>query len=207
MVRLSDISLEGRVHGSIADQATGKFYEVFTRQMRNGNGIAKHMIFLRQGDFTVGYGYFVSDAKMSSIYGFQVNQEMRGTGLANALMELYLSLCDANGLTELRTEKQRKPITALLLTRFGYTPNSSAQRNDVQILAPTDSRVRIAFSDGLAKERFEASRLYRGGQYLIDEICESPLATVRILSKYSLTDRVSLEAKRETVRDRFVVSI
>ena len=63
---------------------------------------------------------------LSSLFmGMWIEPEFRGNGWSTIFMAVWIQLCHKAGVSNIATETINKPILALLLTKFGFTPNSS----------------------------------------------------------------------------------
>ena len=61
----------------------------------------------------------------SLLMGMWIEPKFRGNGWATIFMAVWIQLCHKAGVSNIATEIINKPILALLLTKFGFTPNSS----------------------------------------------------------------------------------
>jgi len=75
----------------------------------------------REPQRRVGYMLVASEAEASALRGMHICKELRGRGLSRLLLAIWLRACAEASLTP-KTREINKPLLALSLARFGFTP-------------------------------------------------------------------------------------
>lgn len=102
------------------DTRQGSKFDVDVALDRNPDEPCCKLLFF-EGSNRVGFMLLASEVNASSLRGMHIRNELRGQGLSRVLLATWISLCTAGDLQP-TTRTINKPLLALTLARFGFTP-------------------------------------------------------------------------------------
>ncbi len=159
----------------------------------------------------VGYITFQKSKDGGSDVIFQgifIEEKYRGNNYSDAFIEFLFEYSESQSLEFNLTTSQRKPLTNLLLTKYGFYPVDDNPRNLVLYTGKSyDNKMTLKFFDNHKKTEFENSRLMANShQYKLDDSYKSTVGAIYLGTEYILTDDKMKSGRREKFKDYFDIN-
>ncbi len=210
---LDEITQDRKVIGTLVDNITDERYEILIKQGGSFSGDhTEYKIDIEKDGERQGYLKFVPDLYGGSEYvlsALQTHDNARGKNLSDALLEVLFQFAELNETKFTSSVKQRKPLTAFILQKYGFKPCESRPRDEVEILGRyAESSLLIAFKDETKRREFEASNLCSTSQQykVVSSNPELIEDTITLLSPYLLDNMEKCEQRREYTQNRFSIA-
>jgi GNAT superfamily N-acetyltransferase len=210
---IDDVNEEAENIGQVVDNITKEQFGIWIKKGGNFNGFPEYRIdFKTETSEKAGYLKFVPGLHGKQDYvlsALQTDEKYRGQNLSNALLETLFQYAEYNGSQFTSTVRQRKPLTAFILQKYGFMPVDNRPRDTVEIMGrykKTD--LLIAFRDKTKRTEFEKSNLCSNSmQYkVVDPNPTLIESTITLLTPYLLLQPDTCNNRRRSTQRRFGIN-
>ena len=218
----SESLLPYKTRGNVKDMITNEEYDLRIKPLSTDilSLPYKYAIYLHNKNSSKksAYIYFYFDENLKTTYfiGMKIIKPyLLGKEISNVLMESYHQICDELNITQRKTMKQRKPLTTLILKKYGYEPSKRPKDKKVLVLEEEYNKekneVYLYIPSDPFKKHFLKSKIFRNENHKIVTLNEIKhykiIDLIYLNTRYILEDIDKFLIKRETVRQRFNIDI
>jgi len=168
-----------------------EFIELSTclNKLNKNTGWNKYNLCLYKGEERVGYLAFLLSQKdkKASFRGIYVKEKFRRKGFSNLLFQNFFNYCNYCKINNIHTNKQKKPLSILILQNYGFKPINIKESQNVRIGFENDS-IYLDFNNKKLETKFFNSTISKTNNYKkIDEFKDINLPyEIKINSGYAL---------------------
>lgn len=221
-MRLEEIGNERVEIGELTDKLTEKEFTITVKKNNDdfSNGHIEYRLDLldkegtRSGNNIAGYMKFVPDLHFDNGYSMTalgVEEEHRGKSLSDALFETLFQYAEMQKKEFNSAREQRKPLTALVLQKYGFQPVGGKARDTIYCIGRYgNDKLMIAFENETKRKEFENSNLCDKSQQY--ETVPKPdkvkgIEKVIIRAPYALTQEHIQVKRRKACQERFDITL
>jgi hypothetical protein len=211
---IDDLRAEKTHLGTITDNIVNNRLNIWIKKIGPFNGFTEYKIDFKsdnEAQTPVGYLKFVpglhgiDDYVMSAL---KTDENFRGQNLSDAFLETLFQYAEFNNTHLSSAVQQRKPLTAFILSKYGFEPVDNRPRDVVEIMGRYgDNDMLVAFRDSHKRREFEASNLCQNSQQyvIVEPNLTLALDKVTLLTPYLLTDTGKCDQRRNYIQRRFSI--
>ena len=210
---LTEITEEKVNIGSVLDKVTQQQFEMLAKRCGpfGPKKMPEYIIDLMQNEKPAGYLKFVQGLEGGcdiTLSALKTTPGFRGQNLTDAMMELLFQYATLTNTEFNCVVRQKKPLTAYILQKYGFVAVDNRPRDTVEILGRKKEKVLVAFRDTHKRDEFERSTLCTRSEDQYEIVSPQPglaIDTVTLLSPYMLIDEETCQERRDFAQKRFVI--
>jgi hypothetical protein len=208
------INTELKEIGKLENILTKEDYKILIKKggPYGPENIPEYKVDIKSNKKTVGYIKFIQDNNFYNVLtltAILVEESQRNKNLSDALMEILFLYAEKNNHYFQCISQQRKPISAYIFSKYGFTPQTKRIRDEVLIFGRYQNELMIAFYDNKKKEEFEKSNLCnKSQQYKIIDMPKDykKAESITLLTPYILTKHHLAKKRREKNQKKFEIT-